>query len=345
MKRVAVCVPSYNEILNIRSLTEKVDSALSSFVNDFDFVIINADNNSPDGTARAFMETKTACKKISIISREIGKGYNVKNFIDFCMRDGINYVIMLDADLKSFKEDWIKKMLNSLLDGYDFVCPLYQRSRFEGNTTNHFIYPLLTAMFNINIRQPIGGDYAFNRSFMQLFQESQFSDYIYKYGIDIFLLLLGIKHNLNIQQVNLGSKVHAPSYMKMKNIFINVAHAFQDSVNLLKLQDDYKISQKYFYDDIFNTIPNKDKCLFWEEAEKCYQHQNMNFDQAKEQWLQALCLYIKRKTTDFDAMADYFIDYVFSFWQQSCGMLAEDCEKIINELGILLKKRLYEIKD
>ncbi len=60
----AVAIPTYNEVDNIKQLVRKIDECSKSI--GLPLIIINADNSSPDGTAKIFKETKTIARKISI---------------------------------------------------------------------------------------------------------------------------------------------------------------------------------------------------------------------------------------------------------------------------------------
>lgn len=154
-EKIYVCLPSYNEAKNIRKITKKIDKSFRCFRKKYNCVIVNADNNSKDGTNNIFNRVKTETKKISIVDSRIGKGINIINFIELCKKDNVKYAIMIDSDVISLKKDCIKMMINTLEKGNDFVIPLYKRKRFEGNTTNHFIVPLIYSLYGIKIRQPI----------------------------------------------------------------------------------------------------------------------------------------------------------------------------------------------
>lgn len=101
--------------------------------------------------------------------------------------------------------------------------------------------PALYALTGKKIRQPIGGDYAFNSKYVDLFLQQEISDKIKSYGVDIFMVSLVFKYNLNYSQVKLGKKVHSLSYNKiekfLKECFIE-----------LKDEQEYKaLFLKYIY--------------------------------------------------------------------------------------------------
>lgn len=227
-EKIAVCIPSFNESHIIAQTLKKVDIGLKKYLkSNYDVVIVNVDNNSPDGTATIFMNVDTFCPKISIITNESGKGTNLLKFFEYCYENHIDYAVTIDADVKSMQPIWIKRFLDPLIEnGCDYVTPLYKRSRYEGSTTNHFAFPLIYATTGIPIRQPIAGDFSFNKKFIELIVKQPVNDSIKKYGIDIFMTLTACCNFLNISQISLGKKIHNPSYGKMEGMFQEVLDAF-----------------------------------------------------------------------------------------------------------------------
>lgn len=335
-KKIAVCLPSYNEAENIENITKKIDKALSMLEKKYKCYIVNADNNSPDKTSELFINTITKTEKISIISKEVGKGINIIEFFKFCKNEDIDYAFIFDSDLKSFKINWIKKMLRELKHS-DFICPLYKRGRFEGNSTNHFVVPMIGVIYNKIIRQPIGGDYGVNKKFIKKFLDSfDNNEDIKKYGIDIYLVLLALTNNFTIKQVRLGEKIHGLSYMKMDKIFIEVAKSLTTCVKILPKVDNVK-ENKW----IFNSISRNKKCEFNEFVKN---NSNYKYNESKEKWLKELTKYVKNikksnNEIDYQKMKETFMEYTFSYWTKHKRKSANECEKSIKNFYIELKER------
>ena len=196
MKKIAVCIPSYNESHIISDTLRKIDYELSKYLKNYEVIIINIDNNSPDGTSNIFKRIPTKCPKLSIITKEIGKGINIIEFFKYCKSNSIDYAVTVDADVKSLKPKWITKFLTKLIhENYDYVTPIYKRSRYEGSTTNHFAFPIVYAITGLPIRQPIAGDFAFNKKFIELVLNYPVNDSIKRYGIDIYMTLIAATNN------------------------------------------------------------------------------------------------------------------------------------------------------
>lgn len=335
-KKIAVCLPSYNEAKNIKNITKKVDKALKKINKKYKCYIVNADNNSTDKTSILFINTQTRNEKIVLASKEKGKGINVINFMKFCKENNIDYAFTIDTDLKSFKSNWIKRMLKQLKYS-DFVCPLYKRSRYEGNTTNHFVVPIIKVVYNRIIRQPIGGDYAFNKEFINIFNDNYYNNIneIKQYGIDIYLVILALTNNLKINEVKLGSKIHAPSYMKMFDIFENVANSLETCIKKMPNYNNEK-NDNWMY----NSISNNKKSDF---SQALLSNKNYIYSEEKEKWLNELVQYLKKiknnEQIDYKKLKESFKRYTYSYWSKYANKSSYQCEKCIKQFCNNLEER------
>ena len=189
-----------------------------------DCIIINADGESPDATTRLFLETPTNCRKQSLITTpHRGKGSNIFNILRYCRDHEIAALAFIDTDLQSITPAWVEALLNPVLQGEaDYVAPLYLRRRFEGATTNHFAYPILTAYFGQYLRQPIGGEFGLSGAFFDYLLKQPVNPEILGYGIDIFMSMHAVGGGFKAAQASLGHKVHSPSFAKRGRIFPEV---------------------------------------------------------------------------------------------------------------------------
>lgn len=241
--RVAVIVPSYNEADNISFVTQIIDRGLTLTLKKFpeikEAVIVNVDNSSQDSTSIVFKKTETIFHKVSLLTKgRPGKG---KNLLAFLKNNYKKYDIFvtLDADLKSIKPDWLPKLLEPFLDKSkkcDFVWPLYRRSRFEGSTTNHFAYPLIYALFKVEIRQPIAGDFAFSQKLAFKIISHDIPKEAYCYGIDILFSIRAVQYSRYSVQIDLGDKIHKPSFSKLEKMFPQVASAAVDALKTRRIR-------------------------------------------------------------------------------------------------------------
>lgn len=227
--KVAVCIPTYNEADCIASSTAAVDDGLQELHTVDEVTIVNADNGSEDGTSQIFLNTRTKSLKAHIRSEQVGKGSNLFSFWKFCLENEIECGATIDADVKSIGLDWPQKMFQPILEGSaEYVTPIYERSRFEGSTTNHFAYPIIFGLLGGNVRQPIGGEFAFSGSLMSYWLGKPRAASDMKYGIDIFMTIHALEGGFECAAQTLGKKLHKPSFPKIKAMFREVADsAFQ----------------------------------------------------------------------------------------------------------------------
>jgi len=209
---MAVCIPSYNEADSISYPTTQVDKGLVKYFGDKSSVIINCDNNSPDNTKQAFLNTKTDAPKIylSTPSGVRGKGNNLKNLFQKVVDLKVKSVLVVDADLKSITPEWIKHLGEPLFNGFSYVAPLYVRHKYDGTITNGIAYPLTRTLYGRRVRQPIGGDFGFNGKLGKIYLKSKaWNEAVASFGIDIWMTTLAINQRVRICQSFMGRpKIH-----------------------------------------------------------------------------------------------------------------------------------------
>ena len=221
-----VGIPSLNEADNISFVVKQVDKGLAKNFPKHKSVIINLDNDSPDGTRDVFLNTKTKTPKIYISTPPgiRGKGNNFFNLFNYVEKLKAEAVVVVDADLESITPDWIYNFLTPILDGYDYTTPYYARSEYDGSITNHICYPLLYGLYGYNVRQPIGGDFSFSHKLAKHWLKKKWHKTTKKYGIDIFMTMNAVQGGFKIAQVGLGAKIHKPSAPKLGPMFSQVVN-------------------------------------------------------------------------------------------------------------------------
>lgn len=225
---IAVGIPSYKEADTIGYVTEVAGRGLAKYFPSLRGIIVNCDNNSPDGTKDAFLsvDVPDTIDRTYISTPEgiKGKGNNFFNLFNFCQDKGVRMTIVVDADLRSITPDWIRYLGTPLSKGYDFVTPLYSRHQFDGTITNHLCYPLGYSLTGLDVRQPIGGDFAFSADLCTHWLKQEWNEMAKQYGIDIFMSLNAQFNNFRICQAGLGTKIHKASSPKLGQMFEEVVY-------------------------------------------------------------------------------------------------------------------------
>ena len=237
---VVVGIPSYNESKTIGHVVRMVGEGLAKYFPDTKNIIVNVDNHSPDDTRGVFLSAKVPegihRKYISTPEGVRGKGNNFWNLFNFCRDVEAKITVVVDADLRSITPEWIKYLGYPVEEGNDFVTPLYSRHQFDGTITNHLCYPLVFSLAGLDIRQPIGGDFAFSSKLCSYWLEQEWNDMTRQYGIDIFMSLNALFGDFNVCQTGMGSKVHNASSPKLGRMFEEVVYTLFSTLHRYKSQ-------------------------------------------------------------------------------------------------------------
>ena len=230
---LVVGIPSYNEADNIGFVVEQVAQGLEKYYPHLNTAIINADNASQDGTKDAFLRAASGSIPKIYLSTPPGvegKGNNFHNLFTYLSKYQPRVVVVVDADLRSIRPTWPRSLAEPILNGYEFVAPLYSRNEYDGTITNHLCYPLIYALLGKNIRQPIAGDFAFSAKLMEHWRSQRWGRNVRQYGVDIFMTTEAILGDFPLALVGLGSKVHNPSSPKLGKMFTQVVDTLFDSL-------------------------------------------------------------------------------------------------------------------
>ena len=222
---LVVGIPSRNEADNIDFVVGQVAQGLQRHYPELQTGIVNADNLSEDGTKTVFLNAasgKIPKVYLSTAPGVRGKGNNFFNLFSYLAPYQPRAVVVVDADLRSITPDWTRRLAAPILDGYDFVVPRYSRNEYDGTITNHLCYPLIYGLLGKNIRQPIGGDFAFSGKLMEYWLTRKWYPSIRRYGVDIFMTCRALLADFRVAQAELGVKIHRPSAPKLLRMFTEV---------------------------------------------------------------------------------------------------------------------------
>ncbi len=249
---IVVGIPSYNEVETITYPVDVASRGIMQFFPEKKAVIINVDNNSPDGTKEAFLNTPTKVPKVYISTPPgvKGKGNNFLNLFKASVELGAKAIIVVDADLKSITPGWIRYLGEPLMGRFDYVTPIYVRHKYDGTITNHIAYPMLRTLFGLRVRQPIGGDFGFSGKLARAFlAEKLWNDKIAHFGVDVWMTTIAISRHFNVCQAFLGTpKVH-----RAKDPAADLSIMFKQVVSTLF---DLMIDFEYLWKDTNESRPS-----------------------------------------------------------------------------------------
>lgn len=210
---IVVGIPAYYSDESLAYVIETTAEGLEQFYPDKKSLIIIADGGSTDDTREVAQGVDNHHFNIDVlvtIYRGIpGKGSAFRAIFESARYLRASAVALFDSDLKSIKPGWIRNVLEPVFDGYDFVAPDYSRYKFDGTITNTIAYNLTRALYGVNIRQPIGGDFGMSTAMVRhcLDQDVWDTD-IAKFGVDIWMTITAITGGFRVCQTRLGAKIH-----------------------------------------------------------------------------------------------------------------------------------------
>ena len=212
---IVIGVPCYNNESTIGNVIKQVSSGLAKHYKSARSVILISDGGSTDDTREVARDQEIMPwqEKIIFIYRGIaGKGTAFRAIFEAVEKLGARACAVVDADLRSVTPEWVKYLLEPVLDkDYHFVAPIYSRYKYDGTITNNVVYNLTRALYGKRIRQPIGGDFGLSRDTISSYlRQNVWMTDVARFGIDIWMTTHAITHGFRICQANLGVKVHDP---------------------------------------------------------------------------------------------------------------------------------------
>jgi len=210
---IIVGIPCINNEKTIAHVIQMVTHGLAKHYKDRRSVIFVADGGSTDDTREAAKEFEIKPwqeKIVSIYRGPGGKGTALRSLFEAANRLHVKVCAMVDSDLRSITADWVKYLLDPVLErGYQFVAPVYVRHKYDGTITNNIVYNLTRALYGKRIRQPIGGDFAISKDVAKFYAEQDvWMTDVARFGIDIWMTTSAITQGFRICQSNLGVKIH-----------------------------------------------------------------------------------------------------------------------------------------
>jgi len=378
---ILVGIPCYNNEKTIEHVIQMVTHGLATHYKDKRSVILIADGGSTDDTREAAKEFQIKPwqeKIVSIYRGPGGKGTALRSLFEAAARLKIRVCAMVDSDLRSITPDWVKYLIDPVLEqGYQFVAPVYLRHKYDGTITNNIVYNLTRALYGKRIRQPIGGDFAISRDAAKFYAEQDvWTTDVARFGIDIWMTTNAITQGFRICQSNLGVKVHdvkdpgehlGPMFRQVLSALFSMMERYESfwkkvkgsealkiygfegfqepepvNVNLEGLIDLFKMGHNQFaplWKNIFC-----DHCF--EEIQKAAAMDSAEFHFSTEAWVQILyelaatyhVWQVNRKKL-IDLVTPLYYARVASFVRQSWDMSSQEVEALVEEQAIKFEEQ------
>ena len=210
---IVVGIPAFWSMESVEHVIRTVIEGIEKYYPQKKVLIFVADGGSTDDTrevaSKVVAESYNAHVLVSIYRGLAGKGSAVRAIFEAAKFLKAECVVLFDSDLRSITPEWVKNVIEPVMEGYDFVAPDYLRHKFDGTITNTIAYNLTRALYGYNVRQPIGGDFGISAALLHRYlQEDIWETDIARFGIDVWLTTLALVSGARVCQTRLGVKIH-----------------------------------------------------------------------------------------------------------------------------------------
>jgi len=210
---ILVGIPSYNNAQTIGHVVRTAAEGMARYFPDLKPVLVNSDGGSPDGTMEVAQRAPVPPGVEKIITPYVGpsgKGSAFRTIFAIARALGVRACVVVDSDLRSIAPWWIERLAGPIIKGEsEYVAPYYIRHKYDGTITNNICYPMTRALYGVDVRQPIGGDFGISASLIESYLRKPVWDSdVARYGVDIWMTTTAINEGARICQAHLGVKIH-----------------------------------------------------------------------------------------------------------------------------------------
>ena len=168
MKKISVMIPCYNEVENVKPISEAIVEQFEKYLSEYDYEILFIDNCSTDGTREILEQLCLSSKKIKAI-------FNAKNFGQFnspfygmCQTTG-DCTISMCCDFQD-PVDLIPKFVHKWEEGYKIVSAIKINSDESGIMyfLRSLYYKMIKKMSDVEQIEHFTGTGLYDKSFIDV---------------------------------------------------------------------------------------------------------------------------------------------------------------------------------
>jgi len=219
---ILVGLPTHNNAKTIQPIVQSIQSGiLKGFPRDR-AVIINADAGSRDGTPEIVIAASIedarrvsnihALRTLHAISTQyassLGGGTALRTFLASAELLRARACAVISPESSKVNADLLSSLVQPIYrGGFDLVTPTYRRHKFEGLLMTNLLYPMIRALYGLQIREPYSPEFAFSgRLGTRFLAEKFWNDETGRTGSEIKLTLAAITGGYRVCQSFLGTR-------------------------------------------------------------------------------------------------------------------------------------------
>jgi hypothetical protein len=257
-----LCKDVETTILNVLNV---INEGLYRYFPDYNMAIVVCLGKSSDKTNEVvdLFQPYNSIKKI--VANDIidaGKGAGVMTIFELAHIADAKSVVLMDGDLLSVKPGWIQTIANPIVYGRaDLTVPYYIRDKNDGVITNNLVYPFTRALYGLDVRQPIAGEYAISKNLYELLRNHPL--FPPDFGVDIFILTVAAAEGLYVKEGLFSLKIHESTtrYLEPEKFLIPMFRKVTSCMfELAKYYEEYwrskpKLWRRKYYRECFSQKP------------------------------------------------------------------------------------------
>lgn len=210
---VVVGIPSYRNSRTVACVVETVAKALHENYAAQRPVIVHADGHSFDDTLATAAQVPLPATVRRLPTRYQGlpgKGSALRAIFESAIALEAKAILIIEADVTSLEPAWISQLLEPVLNRQlDMVLPRYSLVHPAHSSSDLLLYPLISAMYRLPLRQPTAGEIALAGGVAAYFIERDvWETDVARNGIDIWMTLEVALEEGRIGEVHVGPKWH-----------------------------------------------------------------------------------------------------------------------------------------
>lgn len=209
---IVIGIPTYKNARTLAPVMRAAAEGLAQHLQGLRGAIAIVDGGSPDETIAVAQQVPLPPQVRRVVTSYQGiqgKGSAVRATFEMARTLHARIVLILEADLQSITPEWIVQLVRPILAReYELVVPHYVRPLPDGAMTDLLAYPLTRMLYGVDVRQPMGGEFAVSAELAQrLVAKDVWETDIARHGIDIWLTTVAINEGVKLCQVRLGVKL------------------------------------------------------------------------------------------------------------------------------------------
>jgi len=236
-----LCKDVETTVLNVLNT---INEGLHQFFPDYKKAIVVSEGESTDKTSETLnlFQPYGSVKKIT--TKDIvegGKGAGILTIFEIAHELDAKCVVLIDGDLLSIKPVWIQTIANAVIYGRaDLTVPHYIRHKYDGIITNNLVYPFTRALYGLDIRQPIAGEFGLSKNLYERLRTHPL--FPLDFGIDIFIVTVAAAEGMKVKEGLYSLKIHESTirYLEPEKLLTPMFKKITGSMfELAKYYEDY----------------------------------------------------------------------------------------------------------